>query len=136
MLYHLPKNLRHHLARPIGELFVGDLTQTRPKVDQWLENQLSELIPTFEATSETTFKATSEATLETTSATGTQGSLMVSCVGDVITESLLNHPRWQKHLKYCFIDGDMELIPEFFTYIMDESLNLKYPFQNYAHNSQ
>ncbi|MHA1673222.1 MAG: DUF359 domain-containing protein [Promethearchaeota archaeon] len=71
--------------------------QTRPKVDQWLENQLSELIPSFDATSESTSEANSE--------TRSPRSLMVSCVGDVITESLLNHPRWQKHLKYCFIDG-------------------------------
>ncbi len=30
--------------------------------------------------------------------------------------------------QYCFIDGDMELIPDFFTHIMDESMNLIYPF--------
>lgn len=30
--------------------------------------------------------------------------------------------------QYCFIDGDMELIPEFFTHVMDESMNLIYPF--------
>ncbi|MHA1610673.1 MAG: DUF359 domain-containing protein [Promethearchaeota archaeon] len=85
MLYHLPKNLRHHLARPIGELFDGSLTETRPKVDDWLENQIQKLFPISEI--------------------GIPRSLIISCVGDVITESLLTHPRWQKHLKYCFIDG-------------------------------
>jgi len=29
---------------------------------------------------------------------------------------------------YCFIDGDMELIPDFFPNVMDDSRNLKYPF--------
>lgn len=30
--------------------------------------------------------------------------------------------------QFCFIDGDMELIPEFFNHILDESKRLTYPF--------
>ena len=29
---------------------------------------------------------------------------------------------------YCFIDGDMELVPDFFTQVLDDTGKLKYPF--------
>ncbi|MCK4854319.1 MAG: glycosyltransferase family 2 protein, partial [Bacteroidales bacterium] len=29
---------------------------------------------------------------------------------------------------YCFIDGDMELVPDFFTQVLDDAGNLIYPF--------
>ncbi len=44
---------------------------------------------------------------------------------------------------YCFIDGDMELVPDFFTQVLDDNGKLKYPFVSgqfeniyYDHNNR
>jgi len=79
MLYQLPTELRGQLTRPLGCHFIGSPAQTLPHLIKWINANISEF--------------------------NQNPPLVISCVGDIISNTFVENEVLLHFVKYAFIDG-------------------------------